>query len=615
MGQIKNSKRFAEMERLMGDYFSCHIVPVMQQTKDYLLGKQADELRSYSTSFAGILSSLASADKPTIDPYQRVRMTGEWNTKTVEDYIQMCKKSMLSNKDMQKDFALMAREWRTAVIGEVGRQRYDTLSNQLGCDLAYAYVDYRIEQQMIDKLVKDKMPKSSAEYIVRKAAQGSLFGLEQELSKSPLAAEIERKGEAAYKPTKVEKAAGWAAGAAVDAATLGGVGSWGAFLKLAGINVAFSAATSALEGKGAKVKTVEDCISQGVFGSQTNVFNGFRTTAKSIQNADNQFICSTNNQLKKKVPTIKLPLMDWTKPAWQTNNNNNGGMTTSWGTTLNLPKTTRDEKYKDVPMIVAPGQEENYLRFQEEQKKTKATKPAEPTTQETQGNQETQEKPEEQPTEQQTQQTTEAERTNSNGWGGLLSAVGLSGFSDITKNMGYVLAMLPDIIVGLFTGKTKSLNLQDNLLPIASIVGGMFVKNPILKMLMIGLGGANLINKAGHEALERSNASSLGVANGTSATVSSAQGRVHYRQYPEEPLNSRIENPQLRGNCLIATIDKTPCTITLSDKVVDAYQQGALPLSTLANAVLARNDQMRQMAQENYEVAQGENIHRTRGIQ
>ena len=68
---------------------------------------------------------------------------------------------------------------------------------------------------------------------------------------------------------------------------------------------------------------------------------------------------------------------------------------------------------------------------------------------------------------------------------------------DISKNLGYVLAMLPDILVGMFTGRTKSLDLGDNVLPIASIVAGIFIKNPILKMMMIGLGGANLLNKAG----------------------------------------------------------------------------------------------------------------------
>ena len=54
---------------------------------------------------------------------------------------------------------------------EIGRARYDELSEQLGCDLAYAYMAHRIEELMIDRLVKERMPKSSADYIVRKAAQ------------------------------------------------------------------------------------------------------------------------------------------------------------------------------------------------------------------------------------------------------------------------------------------------------------------------------------------------------------------------------------------------------------------------------------------------------------
>ena len=33
---IKNAKRFAELERLMGDYFNTHIAPVMQSTKNEL---------------------------------------------------------------------------------------------------------------------------------------------------------------------------------------------------------------------------------------------------------------------------------------------------------------------------------------------------------------------------------------------------------------------------------------------------------------------------------------------------------------------------------------------------------------------------------------------------
>lgn len=187
------------------------------------------------------------------------------------------------------------------------------------------------------------------------------------------------------------------------------------------------------------------------------------------------------------------------------------------------------------------------------------------------------------------------------GWQGLLTSFGLNGISDIGHNIGYVLAMLPDMLVGLFTGKTKSINLKDNMMPIASIVTGMFVKNPILKMILIGMGGFNLLNKAGHETLDDFKAHQHPEA---------GNSPVNYRVYPDEPLNPRIVNPQIRSNCLIATIDKVPCSITLPDKVVDAYQQGALPLNTLANAILVKNDQMRQIASENYEVSERQTVAR-----
>ena len=174
---------------------------------------------------------------------------------------------------------------------------------------------------------------------------------------------------------------------------------------------------------------------------------------------------------------------------------------------------------------------------------------------------------------------------------------GLNGFSDIGNNLGYVIAMLPDILVGLFTGKTQSLGLKDNMMPIAAILAGMFVKNPLLKMTLIGMGGANLLNKAGHEALANKQESNDRNAVSYDNTTSQA---VQYKSYPDEPLNPRIANPVLQGNCLVATIDRVPYTIQLPEHVVGAYQAGALPLNTLANAVLAKSDQMRQMAEHNY---------------
>lgn len=179
MDGIKQSKRFAEIEALMGDYYHSHLAPVMRETQAYLTRKQGEEMMEYSTSLGGILSMMASSAQPMSDPYQTLKVTGEWNSKTTEDYIEMCKSKILASKEIQHDLAYMAGEWRNAVVGEIGRERYDALSGELGCDLAYAYVDYRVEQLMIDKLVKDRMPKSSADYIIRKAAESSLLGLSQ----------------------------------------------------------------------------------------------------------------------------------------------------------------------------------------------------------------------------------------------------------------------------------------------------------------------------------------------------------------------------------------------------------------------------------------------------
>ena len=196
--------------------------------------------------------------------------------------------------------------------------------------------------------------------------------------------------------------------------------------------------------------------------------------------------------------------------------------------------------------------------------------------------------------------TNQRQMVNNNGWGGIFDQFGLTGFSDVFKNLGYVLAMLPDMMIGMFTGRTKSLSVQQNLMPIAAIVMGMFVRNPLLKMLLIGLGGANLLNKATHEILGE--------------TPSSKE--VRYRPYADERLNARISHPQLNGNLLVATIDGIPCTVTLQNSVVDAHQKGALPLNTLANAVLAKYDEQRMEVEQNYERQMAESEHReiSRGI-
>ncbi len=436
--------------------FNDKVIPIMDKVRDDLNNKRADELRKHSTSFPGLLIGSAGPDggMAAMDSYQdSLKITGKWNSKTTEDYIAMVK---------------------------------DELRKQ------HITVDASMEKKMIDKMVKDVVPKSSAEYIIRKAAQSSIFYISKEVGNSPVDKHINAEAEKLYKPSAFEKNAGIVLGSTADLLSMGGIGG------------------------------------------------GFKTAATWVG----------GDLLASKV----------------------------------IDRT-------GIPSVIAPGYEDEYRKLQAQNKsdcqKEKAGKKQE--TKDYGRVQETKDSP---TPHSEAPQQQNPEKTNSNGWTGLLTSFGLNGLGDITHNLGYVLAMLPDMLVGVFTGKTKNLKIEDNMLPLASIVAGMFVKNPILKMVLMGTGGLNLLNKAGHEAIDIQRDKNM-----TYAHV----GKSNYRIYPDEPLNERISNPQIKGNCLVANIDRVLCTIALPDTVVEAYNQGALPMNTLANAVLAKNDQMRQIAQQNYE--------------
>ena len=171
------------------------------------------------------------------------------------------------------------------------------------------------------------------------------------------------------------------------------------------------------------------------------------------------------------------------------------------------------------------------------------------------------------------------------GWGKYLDNAGLN-VSDVTKNLGYVFAMLPDILISMFTGKSSSFTIGNNILPLAAVAAGMFSHNPLLKLMLMGFGGVNLLNNAGHEAL------------GLSTPKTTPR---NYKQYADEPLNPRLNNVFMRGRSLIADIDNRPVVINISDTVVDAYEKKAIPLNTLANAVLRKYDENRSVASNTYD--------------
>ena len=577
MNTINNPIRFAELEYCLQSYFDGKLVPMMKQVQDTLANKKVDEKGRYQSSLAGIFASV----NPYADNTDYVlKHTGKWNSKTTEDYLAMCNQKIWKDKAIVKDLATIAGEWRNAVVKEIGRSKYDALSKACGEDLAYAYIAQRMENLMIGKLVNDNTPKSTMDYILRKAAQDSIWGLQEELMKSPLTAEIEARSEKAYKPSKTEKFAGKATASVVDAVTMGGIGSWKSLATFVGSDMALGYALDTKNGntEHRKEQAMELSISKGVFGQSGNAFASFRSQAKKVNATDNGYLKSINSKLNNK---IHIPQKAITRMAWTDNSYK--------FPFLQEQEKRNNPKYKDVPLIVAPGKEDAYLKDKAKNEAAKVAE-AERIIKEKNEAESLQEDAEQQQSEE-TQQE-QPERDNSNGWDGLLKNFGLDGFSDIGNNLGYVIAMLPDILVGMLTGKTHSLGLKDNMMPIAAVLAGMFVKNPLLKMTLIGMGGANLLNKAGHEALANKQEGNAALGSNTNT--------VRYKSYPDEPLNPRITNPVLQGNCLVATIDKVPYTIQLPEHVVGAYQAGALPLNTLANSILAKSDQMRLVAERNY---------------
>jgi hypothetical protein len=465
----------------------------------------------------------------------------------------MCKGKILSNKVTQDDLVRLAAEWRTAVVKEIGRDRYDQLSKSMGGDLAFAYVDHRVEQMMIDFMAKQEMPKSSVEYILRKGTEGSLLGLASTLSKSPLQEEIDRRGEAAYKPSLAERAGGRAVSLGSDIITTGGVSSWGSLAAYAGAETVFEGIDYVSDKRAeTKSKYVELCISQGVFNSSKNVFDGFRSKQFTIVSYENKYVLSVNKNLKNKM----LIMTEKPKNYLQADNKYDLPSPTKMMTDAAKPDIAKRDA--SIPLVVAPGHEQEYLDAQKKSVKTDTPIEAQTVSDETI---------------QLDESIAETQPTNDDSWSKLLSSVGLNDMGSIGKNLPYVIAMLPDMLVGMFTGKTQSVGLKKDMIPIASILMGMFVDNPLLKMVLIGMGGANIVNKIGHEAIERQ------------------QPTQQYKQYADEELNPRITNPVIQGNTLVASIDNVPCSVTITENAAQAYASGALPLNTLANAVLAKYDQ------------------------
>ena len=473
------------------EQFTTKVEPIMDRVMQDLRSRQAEETRRFMRSPAYILSGISGPDGGMASQaiaLDSLRVTGEWNSKTAEDYVEMVKAEL--------------------------RKGGITVTPQ-------------IEDMMIEKMARDQVPQSSIDYILRKAAGNSIFSLPEEARKTPLQREIEERAEEMYNPTKVEKGIGWGLGAAADFATMGGLGGGVVSgLKFVGADLAINAVIDTVDAS--QRKDVPKVIALG---------------------HEEEWMAMNGGKQEETEPVQKEPAIQEQPPV---------------------------EQMEPEPQAV-PASDETA-------KKEVAQAPVQEVTQSS------------------LEQQSVPAKSNTGGWQGLLTGLGLNGIGDIGRNAGYILAMLPDILLGMFTGKTQSLGIKDNLVPIASIMAGLFVKNPLLKMTLIGLGGANLINKAGHEQLAKRD-----------GVTADPVRQNRYLQYEDQKMNPRIRDAQIQGNNLIASIDGIPVTVTLPDKVMEAHAVGALPLGTLANAVLEKCDRMQEVS-EARDRFEEESRSQTRGI-
>jgi len=662
MAEPTNKQQFQDLEYVFDRYYRENIAPVVKGQMDFLRKKQSEEYvrmldnRPVAPGMSGMMHASMVA--------QEAHLVGKWNSKTSDDLLKMVDGKLGRNKNVQHDFAVMIDAWRLAAVKEMGEQRYAELSAKCPSkDLAREFVSNRFMQLELEQLAKAQVPKSSLEYILKKGFGESfpafLSGLS--LPEGQHDSHIRTLAEKMYDASAAEKAAAFATTFAADAAVTGGYGSWGKLGKWLGVDVLARGGLSLMEND----TTFDQMLGKELYGDE-EAFASMRSKGKKVKVAQSKTVHAVNDYLKKPmtIPEYR-PLYS---PTWQKARYDELTKSAAGNAAIHMQNVlTVSKNYglkpsavSDVPgWMLQKSQKEcidlsshflsialtmqrskmksqtvngqkftfdevvqrayDYARAADKLQKQQAKKVETPQF-------ETVSVPQQSSSEQSQQQTALQQQyvqqqqyqsqqnpqmmqgpvyqqAGMQGWTGLMNQFGLGGMSDIGKNLGYVLAMLPDMLIGMLTGQSKNLHLKDNLLPFGAIFAGLFVKNPLLKMLLIGLGGANILNKAGHEILDN-------------AGVSTQQRPKRYVQHADELLSERIEQPAMKGNALVATIDKKPCVIYIDEQSADAFYQGKLPLNVLCNAVLRKYDEQQAQVRHNYDrgIDQQESQQLSRGI-
>lgn len=522
----------------MADIFKEKVKPIMDKVRNDLQKKQAAELQKKVNSFSFMAASAAGPDggmSAMQGQVDMLRRTGEWNSKTAEDYIDMVK------AELKK---------RGITVNAV------------------------VEKQMVDYLVKQQMPKSTAEYIMRKAAEGTLFYIPERLRTTPLQDHINKEGERLHNPSFLEQATGDVLAWGANAASTAGLGG---FFGQVAIDGAVMATDVAAPGEDNYKSQQREKARQEVATANKRVISvpQWMLTQMGFLDLDN----ASDRQLRTAIKWANANADHQRKAVAQAIEN--GERVIKFGSKVKSVSdaTISAKQYEAFSSSIAKEMS---------QRETQAKAPPIAEAEESyvvQSNVTESARASPSPTE------TKHEPADYSGWNNLLGSMGLDGIGDTFNHLGFTLAMLPDMLIGMLTGKTQSVGLNKNtLFPLAAILCGSFIKNPILKIPLMLWGGANLFNKVGQEALGRQRQD-------MSIDTEESQN-VMFKRYEDEALNPRIRNPHIEGNVILMDMDNVPRVITLPPNAVAAYQTGALPLNTLANAILARSGQTSENSQK-----------------
>lgn len=517
----------AENRTSSQDIFVQKVIPIMDKVRQDLQQRQADEYRKHSQGLGAILAGGIGPDGGMASMYAHddtLHYMKGWNDKTVDDYINMVKVQLQKNN---------------------------------------IKVDAVMEKHIIDHLIKQQMPKSTAEYILRKAAEGSIFNIPNRTRTTAMQDYINKEGDRKHNPSLLEDVAGNVLAWASNAATTAG---FGGLIGQTAMDVAVEANDLGARGHEDKYRQEQRKKARQDVASANKravIVPSWMYSQMGFSRLDN----ATDKQLSI--------ARKWADDNGKTQRNaiakavENGERTIKFGGSI---KSVADATVsaRQYELFSNSIKQEQKLRQEHIKNPAIAEASEEPFV----------------PTNQSSDMATspnKQDKADYGGWNNLLGSIGLEGIGDTANHLGVTLAMLPDMLIGLFTGKTKSIGLnKETMLPLVALFSGTFIKNPMLKIPLMLWGGANLLNKVGQE----------GMSEYRQNTQNGQLQGVQFKRYEDEMLNSRIKNPRIEGNIIVMDIDNIPRVVTLPQNAVAAYQTGALPLNKLANTILAKSDLM-----------------------